>query len=264
MRRSGWPAVAALAGLLLGCQTTFYDEYRVAHPDWEARLPQEGERLEEVVAAVFAPSPLEELNVSVSGLTIRIASEDPWRPVEFEDLRRGAYRSDDGETYVVFAERVCATNLGLQTLVSDQGSYYLLFDNRLTAWDHYEFKSGCRSENRFRAVGPERAEVERVALEEFAARHPTTHLGVTDVYRRGLAYVEAGRYADAYPMLKLGDRGLDRLKRLPEPTGIEAATSIDERVEAERLRENLRRALGLPGEDERSRRARPGSRRPAR
>ncbi len=254
MNRVGRLAVAVMAGLVLACQTTYYDEYRAAHPDWEARLPQEGERLEEVLAAIFAPSRFEELKVTVTGLTIRVANEDPWRPVDFEELRGGRFASDDAETYVVFAERVCAATVGVDTRFNDQGSYYLLFDNRLLAWDHYAFRPGCITENRFRAVRPERAEIENLALREFAARHPITHLGVTDIYRRGLAYVEAGRYEDAYGMLTLGDAGLARLKRRPELSEMEAATSIDERVEAERLREKLRRALGLPSEEELGRR----------
>ncbi len=253
--RTAVVAIVGLAASLLACQTTFYDEYRAAHPGWEARLPREGERLEAVVAALFAPSPFEELKVSVTGITIRVASDDPWSRVDFEALRAGSVRSSDQESYVVFAERVCTSNLGLETLYSEQGSYYLLFDNRLQAWDHYDFEQGCTIENRFRAVRPQHAEVERLALQEFAARHPITHLSVADLYRRGLAYVEAGRDEEAYTMLELGDVGLARLSRLPPPSEVQAARQIDERVEAERLREKLRRALGLAGEDERARRA---------
>jgi hypothetical protein len=224
-----------------GCQSTFYDEYRAAHPGWTAELPREGAGLVEVLAALHAPDAIEGVRVELSALEIHRVDVEPWQPVSFDAVRRGAFRPEPAATYVVVADRSCRGEEGLRELAARRVGSYLLPDDRLAAWDHHEFRSRCSVRSRFRAARGDLARLELELAARTAAERGSPPLDLEQVYRRGLAYVEAGRLPEARAMLVAGERGYRAAARQarmqPEVT---AAW-----LEIARLRLRLMRALGV-------------------
>jgi hypothetical protein len=237
-RRAG-----GLAALLLAsaCASTYYDEYRARHPGFEGGPPREGAPLEEVLAALYAPSRVETIDVAIARLEISRSDREPWADLRFEALRSGAFESSDDASYAVLVTWQCRFEEGLREQRSQRTGYYLLPGNRLGPHDHYEFRDRCALRNRFVAARGERVPMEREAMRRVAARSGATRLGLVQAYQRGLAFVEAGRLDDASAMLVVGERGY----RAATSRLVAGQTAPDSLLEATRLRANLMRALGV-------------------
>lgn len=244
-RRLVWVLVLAF---VLGCQTrSYYDEYRARHPDFQAVLPSEGARLEELLAALYAPPAKEAGELEIRRLEILRVDERPWRALSLDEIRRGALVPSDAESYAVVVDWRCRAKVGLKDVRVVRPSWYLLPGNRLEAWDHLRFRSGCQTRSEFRAARGAQAEVEAELSARVAKAYGKRTLELDDVYRRGLAYVEAGRLVEARAMLLLGERGFraadERARRQPAPGG------ADPLADVRALRARLLRALGYEEPD---------------
>jgi len=247
-----WALLAAL-----GCQSSYHDAYRSAHPGWVAALPRPTSELEEVLASLYAPVDVEGVQVTVAQLEIYRADVEPWRAISFERIRSGAERSDDAASYAVVVAWACRADEGLRVLAEERVGYYLLPGNRLEGFDHYTFGGGCRSRDQFRAVRGAAVALERELTARIARDHGRPALGLEQIYRRGIAFVEAGRSEEARAMLLAGEPAYRAARRRArQAPSSEASQAL---AEAGRLRGNLMRALGVEEAD----RGRPGARAPS-
>jgi hypothetical protein len=233
--------VLALLLAMAGCQSTFYDEYRAAHPGWTAELPREGAGLVEVLAALHAPDAIEGARILLDALEIHRADVEPWQRIPLAALRSGAVASEPSATYVVVADRSCRGEEGLRELSARRVSSYLLPGNRLAAWDHHDFRGRCVVRSRFRAARGDVAILELEVAARIAAERGRPPLELEQVYRRGLAYVEAGRLTEARAMLVAGERGYRAAARQARSQPEARAAWLD----VARLRLRLMRALGV-------------------
>jgi hypothetical protein len=243
LTRSGASRCWIAAGLLacLGCASSYYDEYRSRHPGLQPGPPVEGASLEEVLAALHAPNPVETVEVEIARLGVFETGPEAWTDVSFEAIRRGDWASNDAASYAVLVSWRCVFSEGLREDGTLRSGYYLLPDNRLAARDHYSFRDRCAVRNQFSAARGAQIPLEREAMRRVAAWQGATRLDLAQAYRRGLAFVEAGRLDDARAMLVASEPGYRAVtSRLA--IGSRAPDSI---IEATRLRANLMRALGL-------------------
>ncbi len=222
----------------LACRSTYYDEYLASHPGFEPILPRANATLREVLAALHAPTAIESIAVRLSELAIFRADGERWSEIRFDAIRRATAQLPAEADYVVLVAWTCSFEQGLETRGSRNVGYYLLPGNRLAAYDHYTYREQCRSVNEFRAargvlVGTERQALDRVSSEG-------TRLSPTQAYRRGLAYVEAGRLVEARAMLVLGERSYRAAAQRLRAAGRQAALA-----DVQRVRGGLMRALGL-------------------
>lgn len=220
------------------CHTTYYDEYRSSHPDFDPSLPRAGMSLQELLAGLHAPSRVETIEVVISHLAIFRTGPGVWEAIPFESIRSGdADIRADGD-YVVLVGWTCHFTRGLKQGSRQRSGYYLLPHDQLTAYDHYGFHDGCGDDEEFVAARGALVATEREAFERLSGGHPT--LSLTQAYRRGLGYVEAGRLLEARAMLVLGERSYRAAAEKLRADG-----HIDALADAERLRTSLMRALGV-------------------
>jgi hypothetical protein len=236
-------ALVAFALFVAGCQTTFYDEYRARHPEFRADLPEEDSDLEQVLASIYAPQPDEKLEVKVRTLEIYRTDAHPWRALAFESVRAGDTAGSPTESYAVIVDWTCEAEHGLNKIGGERRAYYLLPGDRLAAWDHVRFRGDCALTTEYRAArGPEAATESEVTA-RIRKTYGKTSLELDEVYRRGLAYVEAGRLLEAQAMLTLGERGFRAAELALRRSG--ARLDADPLAELRRLRASLMRALGV-------------------
>lgn len=232
----------AVAGAALACQSTFYDAYKAAHPSFEPVLPRADASLTEVLAALYAPNRVEVVEVEIARLAIFRTDEEPWREIDFDAIRRGTWAVVPGEDYAVLVDWSCRFEMGLQTGGSQRGGYYLLPGDRLTAWDHYAFREGCTATNELRAARGALVPTELEAFDRVGSAG--RRFSLVQAYRRGLAYVEAGRLAEARVMLLIGERSYRAASEQ-----LRASGRLDALADAQRTREALMRALGVEAKD---------------
>lgn len=235
-----WVWAAALLALACG-SPGLYEAYRAGHPGWQPSLPRAPGGIPEIVAALHAPAEAEGVRVENVRLEILPLGPPPWRAVPPAALRDGRFRPEPDGDYAVVAVRRCRFDEGLRVLEEERIAYYLVRAGRLAAYDHYGFGSRCSVRDQFFAARGGDAELES-ALSAWIREHVgRRRLGLSQTYRRGLAYVEAGRLGEAHA-----------LARIAEPAYRAAARGARERgappqalEEVERLRERLHRALGI-------------------
>lgn len=240
-RSAGRPIGRALCALAaLACQTSYYDEYRARHPEWHGEFPREGASLEEVLAGLYAPANSEDARIEVDALEIWRIEGDVAGRIDFEALRSGDLVLAAETDVVVLAPRRCHAERGLQDVGGERVGYYLLPDLRLQAYDHYAFGKACAVKNEFRAARGEAIALELAAAQRVASDYGRMPIDLVQLYRRGLAYLEAGRVREAEAVLTTG-----------EPLFREAGARVrqgahgDAFDEAARLRAQLMRALGV-------------------
>jgi len=233
--------LGALALAAVACETTYYEEYRARHPGFEGQLPREDAGLEEVLAALHAPSRFETSEVEIAWLEVLQTDALPFTPLDFEAIRSGELASSDDASYAVLVSRVCRFTGGLREEGGQYSGYYLLVRNRLVAYDHYAFRDRCAATNQFVASRDALVSVEREVTRYLAARGDGARLDLAQAFRRGLAYLEAGRLEEAHAMLIVGERGY-RMATASLPPDAPLPDSV---VEAARFRAMLMRALGV-------------------
>ncbi len=225
----------------LACQASYYDAYRARHPDWDGAFPRAGASLEEVLAALHAPATQAGTRISVDALEIWRVAAGGASQIEFEAVGRGEARQGDGADVVVIALRTCQAERGLETLATPRVGYYLLPALRLSAYDHYDFGRVCAVQSQFLAArGPARL-LEQVAVARIASHFGRVSLDLPQLYRRGLAYLEAGRVRDAEAALTSGEPGFLEVEARVRRGEADAEAFH----EAARLRAQLMRALGV-------------------
>ena len=228
----------AVAATVLACQSTYYDEYLAQYPGFEPILPRADATLREVLAALHAPTAVESIDVTLSQLAIYRVDGEDWSEIRLDAIRSGTAELPADADYVVLVGWVCSFEQGLTTRGSKNVGYYLFLGNRLAAYDHYAYRDQCRSINEFRAARGILVGTERQALDRVSGKG--TRISLTQAYRRGLAYVEAGRLTEARAMLVLGERSYRLAAERLRAGGRQGALA-----DVQRVREGLMRALGV-------------------
>jgi len=242
-----WTARAARWGLGvvgivgLACQTSYYDEYRARHPDWNGAFPREGASLDEVLAALHAPATHEGTRIAVDAIEVWQIDAEGASRIDFETVRRGEARLEDGTNAVVIALRTCQAERGLETLSTPRVGYYLLPGLRLSAYDHYDFGRICAVQSQFLAARGPALPLEQAAVARIASHYGRVPLDLSQLYRRGLGYLEAGRVRDAQAALTSGEPGFLET----EARARRGEADAESFQEAARLRAQLMRALGV-------------------
>jgi hypothetical protein len=198
----------ALALLLLGCAGNYFREYQRAHPDWIFAFPDTEADLEQTVASLYAPPPLG-TQLSIRRLEIFRIDTEPWQGIAFEELRTGRYTSSTDATYAVIAHFTCRGRVDLQTYMGEKVAWYLLPENRLRAFDHYEFIEGCTVHNTFAPTSAKNAPTEQAVEAYVAAHYPPSMVHVGQLYQKGIAYARVDRVDDAKRMLQAGSSAFD-------------------------------------------------------
>ncbi len=223
---------------VLACQSTYYDEYLASHPGFEPTLPRVDATLREVLAALHAPTAIESIDVRLSRLAIYRVDGEDWSEIRLDAIRRGTAQLPAGADYVVLVGWACSFEQGLTTRGSRNTGYYLFTGSRLADYYHYTYREQCRSVNEFRAARGVLVGTEHQALDRVSAKG--TRISLTQAYRRGLAYVEAGRLEEARAMLVLGEQSYRAAAQRLRSAGRQAALA-----DVQRMRQGLMRALGL-------------------
>lgn len=211
--RRGLPLVLAL-GLTLGavgCGKSYYAAYREANPEWLPVFPDPDATLEVTLASLYAP-PKPDNRISVRRLEILRVDVEPWQEVSFEALRDGTFSSEDDHSYLVVADLVCRASYDLRVFQGQKVAWYLLPENRLGSYDHYEFVEACTAWGDFQRAGD--ADAASRALEEEAAAHleaayPPSMFHVVHLVGQGVALARAGRLEEAETLLTAGRGALD-------------------------------------------------------
>jgi len=229
-------ALASLA--VTGCASGYYEEYGAQHPGFDAQLPRLGASLPELLAALHAPDRVETIEAELARLAIFEVAGERWREIPFDAIRSGSLLPSDASDYAVLVGLHCRFEQGLEEGGTTRAGFYLLPGNRVAAYDHYAFRDRCAVSNEFLAARGALVPVEREAFARLAGYG--SRITLAQAYRRGLAYLEAGRVADAQAMLVLGERSYRA-----SAEGLRAAGHSEALADAERMREALMRALGV-------------------
>lgn len=233
-------ALGALATLACGTPGP-YEAYRAQHPGWDGEFAREGATLEEVVAGLHAPATSEDARIEVARLQLWRAQGDVAAPIDALAWQQGAVALADDADVIVIAQRTCRTERGLEDLEAQRVAYYVLPSRRLAAFDHYTFAKACAVTNAFRAARGSVIPLERAAAQRVAADFGRVPLDPAQLYRRGLAYLEAGRVRDAQGVLTAAEPGYRLVSMRLEP----GKPAPEVYTEAKRLRAQLMRALGV-------------------
>jgi len=243
-RRRGRARTAGLLALAWGlaCGSPgVHEAYRAAHPGWEASLPRAPGGIPEIVAALHAPSEVEGVRVENVRLEILTLGAPPWRAVGVEALRDGRFQPAPAGDHAVVAVRRCRFDEGLRVREEERIAYYLLRAGRLVAYDHYAFGARCAVRDQFFAARGEAAALE-TALSAWIREHVgRRRLDLPQTYRRGLAYVEAGRLEEARALARIAERAYRAAVLEARRQGAPAQALRD----VERLRGRLHGALGI-------------------
>ena len=248
MRLRGAMIVTAVCLAAFGCASSYFDQYRDGHPEWAPAFPDTKANLEQTIASLYAPPPIG-TQLTIRKLTILRADVEPWSEIAFADLRSGKFQSSASDRYVVVANFFCRSRVDLQSYVGEKVGFYLLPENRLAAYDHYDFVEGCTVYNAFRPATGELVQLERTVEAYIAKTHPASMIHVTELFRKGIAYAEVGRIDDAKRMLREGSVGLDVSGEKPEFGTPGVRIQVQDRGDAKRARVRLAEAIAAAEDD---------------
>ena len=214
-------AAAAAALALAACAPSAYDAYRAAHPDWDGRFPTADADLARTLATLrgaFGRG----YTTTVQVVQVYELRGGDWAPVESPAAPSAA------TSYGVVASIQCLAVDGETRFVSSQNDWYLLRDDRLVAWDHHQYASGCNASDDFAAARPDFAAEEQKLLERAGLCRPACGMGAAEVYAKGQVFARVGRMSEAREMLALGDRtgasGYDVRQRFSDSRGSQHAS----------------------------------------
>jgi hypothetical protein len=233
-------ALGALAALACGTPGP-YDAYRAQHPGWDGEFAREGASPEEVVAGLYAPATSEDSRIEVVELQLWRAQGDQATPIDVDDWRRGDVALAPDADVMLIAHRRCHAQRGLEESEVERVGYYLFPALRLEAFDDYAFGRTCAVTNSFRAARGPTVPLERAAAQRVASDFGRMPVDPAQLYRRGLAYLEAGRVTDAEAVLTVAEPGFRAASAHVQP-GTQPPEAY---TEAARLRAQLMRALGV-------------------
>ena len=240
-KRVGRALCALCALAALACVSNPYEAYRRAHPNWDGEYAHEGASLEEVVAGLYAPAPSEDGRVAIETLELWRTQGDLVTPVDFDSWRRGDAGLSPDADVIVIAQRSCKAERGYKDVDATSVGYYVLPGLRLDGFDDYGFGKACTVKNQFRAARGPAIALEHAASQRVAIDFGKVPLDVPQLYRRGLAYLEAGRVLEAQAVLTTAEPGFRAASELAKESPVHSETY----AEAARLRAQLMRALGV-------------------
>jgi hypothetical protein len=194
-----------------------------------------------VLAALHAQEAAEGTRLELTALELWRVDGDVSSRVDVEAAKRGDADLEPDTDVAVLALRTCRAERGLQSVEVERIGWYLLPDQRLAAYDHYAFGKVCAVSNEFRAARGAAIPLESAASSRIAAAYGRVPVDLTQLYRRGLAYLEAGRVTDAEAVLTRGEVGFRGL----EQRAARGELPREALAEPTRLRARLMRALGV-------------------
>jgi hypothetical protein len=172
-------------------------------------LPLKGMRLEEVLVALKTPPPGTDRKATLlRKLEVLRLRKDGFDLVPAADVDSGALKAKAGESYGVLALSYCSNPSGQRGQDVEFTSWYLVTDDGLSAWDHYQHLDQCVYTNRFQPATGDRVALEGVITARRREAFPSTPQADTYFYAKGIALVAVGRVEDAKQMLAQGDANL--------------------------------------------------------
>jgi hypothetical protein len=179
--------------------------------------------------------------IEVRELRMIDVAQEPWRSLDADAAR------DHAGPLGVIAGRRCAWRDGWSRSETLRGSWYLLRDGRLAAFDHRGFAGACAERPAFRPAAPAEVALERSLSRYLSQRYPPGEIPGEQRLARGLALLESGRTDEAVYELHALDRRIDELSRRQseyETPDADAREQLAREEEALRpLRAQLQRAL---------------------
>jgi len=200
---SRWLALVGLA--LAACGGGAYSSYRSEHAEWSGVFPSEDADVQQTIAAVSAPA--HGYKRTVLQLTVWRIQGERWSEVPAEEVLRGAAPS--GGDFAVAATLQCEFDDGRARFLRGAQVWYLLLDDRLAAYDHYEFVRACDLQNAFHPAPASLARTERTLVSRLGTCNPACASSQLESYEKGRAFARAERFDDARAMLQQGDAGKD-------------------------------------------------------
>ena len=170
----------------------------------EPSFPGQGMKLQEVIAAVKAPS----VGANQRSALLRKLEVLRLRPDGGYDVvpeaEVASLRAAAGESYGVLALTYC----GSADSRVEFTSWYLVSDQGLVAWDHYSYLDQCIYTNAFQPATGERVAQERALTDRRTQAFPRFPEADTFFYAKGIRYAQVGRVDDAKRMLAQGDENV--------------------------------------------------------
>ena len=193
------------------------------------------------VLAVARASEAGGIGVHLRELRVSRVTDGIWQEVSPKDAAR-----DPGRELVVLAVRRCGDWTGREHWEAERTSWFVLQGGALTAFDHWSFGPRCTVGNAFVPSPPALLATERDLLRFVDQRHPPAPAPLAIRFQRGLAFLGAGRVAEARAELAAGDEGLaarQDLYKEGEHSPLAQETFRLESEELYTLREQLSAAL---------------------
>jgi hypothetical protein len=166
---------------------------------------------------------------------------EPWRSLDLAAAR------ENPALLAVIAARSCAFREGLARRETLRGSWYLLREGRLAAFDHAGFGPACTARPAFEPAAPDDAPTERSLQRWVSQRFPLAGIPAEERLARGLRLLERGRREEAARELFALDQRLDELARrqneFETPDADERARLAREEEQLRPLRAQLHHAL---------------------
>jgi|GEM_PF-2064682 len=203
-------------------------------------LPSPGMALGDVLALLRTGEP-GGMDVDVRELRLARVRGGLWEAIS----AREAVRDPAGEIAILSVRR-CRDWVGRERWRATRSSWFILRDDALEAFDHWRFGPRCALGNAFAPAPPELLETERTLRRFLEQRHPPAPPPLAIRFQRGLAYLGAGRRAEARAELAAGDQALAARQDLyeeRESTSEEQEAFAAESAALRRLRDTLAAAI---------------------
>jgi hypothetical protein len=167
-------------------------------------LPSKGMKLGEVVSAVRTPpaGPNRQATLLRKLEVLRMKPDGGFDVVPEAEL--ASLRPAAGESYGVLALEFC----GGPDSEGEFTSWYLVGDDGLVAWDHYEQHDQCIFFNELQPATGAQIAQERIITERREKAFPRRSEADFFYYAKGIRYALVGRVSDAKKMLAAGDQNL--------------------------------------------------------
>lgn len=193
--------------LALGCAANPYDTYKAKNPGWYGEAPTAGASLHETLAGLYAP-PVAGYSRLLPKVDVLSLSDGGATLLTREELDEVLATDAPGD-YGVVATVHCLSEVDMKRYHGEKIAWYLLEENRLVAYHHFDFVDRCTGYVSFQPASAERAVLEQLVVAHRDANFPRSMEHTGEFYLMGLAYLGAKRPEDAAAMLHAGDASLD-------------------------------------------------------
>ena len=233
-------AATGAAAALAGCSWQARERAGALPAPLAAPAIAVGASVADVLALVRAEEP-GGIDVELRELRVSRVTDGFWEEVDADDAA-----ADPSGEIAVIAVRRCGDWTGRRHWEAERASWFVLESGALAAFDHWSFGPRCALGNAFAPSPPALLETERTLRRFVDQRHPPAPPPLAIRFRRGLAFLAAGRGAEARAELQAGDAALaarEDLVRERDASPLEQETFRLESDELYRLREELASAL---------------------